>query len=336
MASAVKRSALILCCLSLFSPVSANAQTLLIGKTVTLQSRMMQTVAISTKADAWNDADILVRAPNGTAAEIVGLSKFRLTRGEELNRYQVKISYQGKEYVGWVHESFLQEQAEATPPAPLPVTTIDEEHCAPLLKNYGAEAVGSVIQTARKGVLTVEVKSELREMSGLPDFSYLTPRSVCRDLALTGMPLQEFTERIIAQRAVNLQAAAKRAEEQQREQERDRERMEEAQRRAEAERRRLVLLETGPEGENCRDSTAAYVMSQAFVKEQLKAPATAQFPGFSSVQTNYLGKCRHLVRAYVDSENSFSALLRTRYVATVRYNGGGMWALDGIEFIRPR
>ena len=133
-----------------------------------------------------------------------------------------------------------------------------------------------------------------------------------------------------------LQAAARRAEEERREREREQERRDEAERQAEAERRRIAILESGPEGENCRDGIAAYVMSQEFIKERLKAPATAQFPSALSVQTSYLGQCRHLVRAYVDSENSFSALLRARYVATLHYNGGGIWVLDGIEFIQPQ
>src|SRR5882672_11218973 len=126
------------------------------GNTVILRSRMTQDVEISAKYDTWNDTDILVRVPNGTAAEVIGVSRVRLVHGEELKRFQVKISYQGKEYVGWVAENYLQENVSPKPTTPLMVAEIDEGQCAPLLESYGPSPIASVTRAIRKGNLTVE------------------------------------------------------------------------------------------------------------------------------------------------------------------------------------
>lgn len=74
--------------------------------------------------------------------------------------------------------------------------------------------------------------------------------------------------------------------------------------------------------DNCKDKTMAFVMSQSFVKGKLKAPSTAEFPYSSAdgVSVAYLGECTHLVNAYVDSQNSFGAMIRTKYVVKLRYN----------------
>lgn len=71
----------------------------------------------------------------------------------------------------------------------------------------------------------------------------------------------------------------------------------------------------------CEDTLNAFVMSKAFVRERLKAPATAEFPWGTrgpDVSVTYLGGCTHEVRAYVDAENSFGAKLRSRYYAKIQ------------------
>jgi hypothetical protein len=68
----------------------------------------------------------------------------------------------------------------------------------------------------------------------------------------------------------------------------------------------------------CEDSIAAFVMSKEFVKQRLKAPASADFHWGTQgpdVSVMYVGGCTHEVRAYVDAENSFGAKLRSRYYA---------------------
>ncbi|GGS44747.1 hypothetical protein [Deinococcus knuensis] len=51
------------------------------------------------------------------------------------------------------------------------------------------------------------------------------------------------------------------------------------------------------------------------VKNQLKAPATAQFPGLTSDQVQVSGG-RGTLRGVVDAQNSFGAMLRTGFTCT--------------------
>jgi hypothetical protein len=57
------------------------------------------------------------------------------------------------------------------------------------------------------------------------------------------------------------------------------------------------------------------------VTSRLRAPKTADFSGYSNATVDYLGDCRHRVIAYVDSQNVFGAMLRSKYSAIVKYTG---------------
>lgn len=72
----------------------------------------------------------------------------------------------------------------------------------------------------------------------------------------------------------------------------------------------------------CRNDITAYVMAQEYVKERLKAPATAKFPHINDrgVQAKYLGNCTHSIVGYVDAQNGFGATLRTHYAVQVMHN----------------
>jgi hypothetical protein len=85
------------------------------------------------------------------------------------------------------------------------------------------------------------------------------------------------------------------------------------------------------------DEGEAFVMSQSFVKDRLKAPSTADFPwaansdGVRIVKTKD-NPCTYVVTSYVDARNSFGAKLRTRYVATLHnVNNTDQWHLDDIQ-----
>ena len=65
-----------------------------------------------------------------------------------------------------------------------------------------------------------------------------------------------------------------------------------------------------------------------FVKQTLKAPRTAKFPFI--VQGEYQGDCLFVVRSYVDAENSFGAMIRTHYKATLLRTRGG-WGVVALE-----
>lgn len=71
----------------------------------------------------------------------------------------------------------------------------------------------------------------------------------------------------------------------------------------------------------------AYYMSREFVKKQLKAPATADFPRYTdpAVEAHHRGKGVFLVKGYVDAQNAFGANLRTRYLCELKDNGDKTW-----------
>jgi len=77
----------------------------------------------------------------------------------------------------------------------------------------------------------------------------------------------------------------------------------------------------------------AFSMSQKFIKERLKSPGSAEFPSItdSDVVITHKGGGRFTVKAYVDSQNAFGALLRTRYTCEIRDNGDRTWALLSMD-----
>ncbi len=75
----------------------------------------------------------------------------------------------------------------------------------------------------------------------------------------------------------------------------------------------------------------AYVVCQEFVEDRLKAPATADFPGGSFDYTTHNGGGRYTVDAFVDSENSFGAQVRTDFVCVVQWQSGDTYRLESLD-----
>ena len=82
---------------------------------------------------------------------------------------------------------------------------------------------------------------------------------------------------------------------------------------------------------DCKDPIGAFVMTQRFVKDRLKAPATAEFPSYTEIRVKYLGDCTHLVTAWVDAHNAFGALIRTPYRAKIKYIGEHKYRLIDLK-----
>ena len=79
------------------------------------------------------------------------------------------------------------------------------------------------------------------------------------------------------------------------------------------------------------ESSARYMVEQ-FVKDKLKAPATAKFPSWGDrADVTDIGNFRYRVSGYVDSQNGFGAMIRTHYVAVVRDKGGRNWSLESLD-----
>lgn len=69
--------------------------------------------------------------------------------------------------------------------------------------------------------------------------------------------------------------------------------------------------------DRCNDTGMAYIMSNNFVKQQLRAPSTAEFPRphERGVHIENTELCTHEVIAYVDAQNGFGGFTRIPYYA---------------------
>ncbi len=72
----------------------------------------------------------------------------------------------------------------------------------------------------------------------------------------------------------------------------------------------------------------AIVAAQTYIEANLKSPSTADFPWTVDSHT-VIGKS-HVVKTYVDSQNSFGATVRSHWTVAVRPNGES-WDLVAIE-----
>jgi len=82
--------------------------------------------------------------------------------------------------------------------------------------------------------------------------------------------------------------------------------------------------------------TDAYINSQVYVQDQLKAPSSAKFPysgDASAVTITDLGNHVAKVTAYVDAQNSFGAMIRTHYTATLKWVSGSDWTVTSFQFL---
>jgi hypothetical protein len=85
----------------------------------------------------------------------------------------------------------------------------------------------------------------------------------------------------------------------------------------------------------CNDTTTAFVMSQEFVKRNLKAPSTAEFPWITDDQVAVSTKadCGFRVIGWVNAQNGFGAQIRSKYVVDLKYldDEAGTWQLTDIS-----
>jgi hypothetical protein len=77
----------------------------------------------------------------------------------------------------------------------------------------------------------------------------------------------------------------------------------------------------------------AYEAAIHMVQTKLVAPSTAKFPNFSYNSVRTVDYCTWIVTSYVDSQNSFGAMLRTRYRAKVMKldPSGSRWKLLDLQ-----
>jgi hypothetical protein len=84
----------------------------------------------------------------------------------------------------------------------------------------------------------------------------------------------------------------------------------------------LVSMMSGSNAEPTvgNNSTMAFVQCKSFVNERLKAPHTADFPFLDRESIN-MGDNTYVIRSYVDSQNSFGAMIRNKTFCKVKWNG---------------
>lgn len=76
-----------------------------------------------------------------------------------------------------------------------------------------------------------------------------------------------------------------------------------------------------------------WVAAQGFARDRLKAPRTAKFPYSMDISITDNGNGNYTVNGYVDSENSFGAMLRTDFECKMFYNTSDeSFYLTGFEF----
>lgn len=68
------------------------------------------------------------------------------------------------------------------------------------------------------------------------------------------------------------------------------------------------------------DDTEVYVASQLIVEDYLKSPSSAKYPLSSEATISKTNDHSYTVATYVDSQNSFGAIVRSKYVVEITYN----------------
>lgn len=94
----------------------------------------------------------------------------------------------------------------------------------------------------------------------------------------------------------------------------------------------IATLCSSGESDTKRDPTdrdTVISMAQVFMeKHVLKAPSSAKWPVYSEFVVSDLGGKRFKVSSYVDAENSFGAMIRTRFSITLKYAGNNQWTME--------
>ena len=80
------------------------------------------------------------------------------------------------------------------------------------------------------------------------------------------------------------------------------------------------------------NSSMAYVMMQNFVTKRLKSPGTAKFQFLDSENIENLGNQTYRISSYVDSQNSFGAVIRTNFIGLIKQTSHEDWQLLSLNF----
>ena len=77
----------------------------------------------------------------------------------------------------------------------------------------------------------------------------------------------------------------------------------------------------------------AFVRSQSVCEKYLKSPSSAKFPYYSSISVKRLEAGKYLINAYVDSQNSFGAMVRADYSVVITSTGKDTYTYEDFQLI---
>jgi len=72
------------------------------------------------------------------------------------------------------------------------------------------------------------------------------------------------------------------------------------------------------------------------VKDRLKSPSSAKFPGIFDGQKDHitkLGNQKYQIISYVDSQNSFGAMIRAQFIGVIKQISEDRWRLISLEIL---
>ena len=85
------------------------------------------------------------------------------------------------------------------------------------------------------------------------------------------------------------------------------------------------------------NSTMAYIMMKNYVKQRLKTPNSAEFPGLIDGRENhvrYVGEQKYEIKSWVDSQNSLGVKIRTPFIGQIEQVAKDRWSLISLNFIQ--
>lgn len=67
----------------------------------------------------------------------------------------------------------------------------------------------------------------------------------------------------------------------------------------------------------------AWVCAQDIVQSELKSPSTAKFCSYTEATVTSLGNDKYKIKGYVDAQNGFGAIIRTKFTVTLTLTARG-------------
>lgn len=83
------------------------------------------------------------------------------------------------------------------------------------------------------------------------------------------------------------------------------------------------------------DEHEAWAMAKQFVTERLKSPSSANFPYYDQDFVAKIDEHQFQVNAWVESQNSFGAQLRSPFRCTLTSKGGHKWICEELTIYDP-